>query len=110
MLGADVVVPERPRRFLRLRDRILRPGGEPLEHRYLAFLPRRPPCFLCTACRLTPSTPPICSHDQPRRRALSTCSSSSRSRSRPKAATARNPTSGSLLLAALANSVACVTV
>jgi len=78
-------------------------GGEALEHDYL------PPCFLCTACLLTPSAWPICCHDQPCRRALSTCSASSRSASRRSAATACSPTCGSWLVAAAAVSTASVT-
>src|SRR6266516_3836161 len=76
--------------------------GEPFEHHHLR------PCFLCTACLLTPSAPPISSQDQPCRRALSTCSASRRSARLRKAATARSPTCGSWLVAAAAISTASV--
>ncbi len=56
--------------------------GEPLEH--VPPLPQRRPCFLCTACLLTPSTSAISCQDQPWARARRTWVSSRCSSSRPQ--------------------------
>src|SRR5690606_23574984 len=77
------------------------PSGEPFEHQRL-------PYFLCTACRLTPSSAAISCQDQPWTRALRTCTASSCSSSRRSAATARSPTRGSRSPARAARSVASV--
>src|SRR5690606_30880854 len=68
---------------------LARGAREPLEHQYL-------PYFLCTACRLTPSSVAISCQDQPCTRALRTWTASSCSRRRRRAATDRRPTRGSL--------------
>ena len=49
------------------RDHVARPVGEPFEHHISqdGFRGRPPACFLCTACRLTPSTSAISCQDQP---------------------------------------------
>src|SRR5690606_39766581 len=70
-----------------------------------SFLRRRrpPPCFLWTACRLTPRQTAISCQDQPWSRALATWRASSRSASSRSARTARSPTAGSRLLASRAS-------
>ena len=60
----------------------------------------RGPCFWWTACLVTPSRPAMSCQDQPLARALSTCRASRASTRPRRAATARNPRSGSRLLAA----------
>src|SRR5690606_2956665 len=77
--------------------------GESFEHQRL-------PCFLCTACLVTPSSSAISCQDQPCTLALRTWTASRRSSSLRNAATARSPTRGSSLPAAVAKSVASVMV
>src|SRR5262249_58423240 len=67
--------------------------GEALEHHRL---PVRRPYLRCTVCLVTPSRLAMSCQDQPSSRACWTWSSSSRSASARRAATARSPTSGSL--------------
>src|SRR5688572_2198402 len=107
---ADLRTADRARLVLRPLDRLARSSREPLEHHrsLRASSLRPPPCFLWTACLLTPSASAICCQDHPRVRALSTCSASSDSSSARSDATAASPTAGSLLAVASARSVACV--
>src|SRR4051794_5240789 len=76
--------------------------GEAFEHgqSFRRSGPRPLAYFLCTACRVTPSSWAICSQVQPWSRALVTCSASRRSTSVRRDRTARSPTAGSRLLAA----------
>src|SRR5690606_8501204 len=93
--------------LLRLSDRLVddpaRGLGESFEHQRL-------PCFLCTACLVTPSSSAISCQDQPCTLALRTWTASRRSSSLRNVATARSPTRGSSLPAAVAKSVASVMV
>src|SRR5438270_6388601 len=68
-------------------------GGEALEHHRLR------PYLRWTVCLVTPRRLAMSCQDQPSSRACWTWSSSSRSASARRAATARSPTSGSLLAA-----------
>ena len=66
VLGADAAAPSAALAAATTASRA--PSAEPLEHqRSLRRSSRRPPCFLCTACLLTPSVSAICCHDQPAR-------------------------------------------
>src|SRR5262249_21110448 len=111
VLGADVAGIEPAGLLLGDGDGVPRALGEALEHqprllrrgRSFATPAGRPPCFLCTACRLTPSTSAICCHDQPWSRAFWTWSSSTVSSSSRSDTTACSPTSGSRLPVASAN-------
>src|ERR1700761_8618713 len=96
VLGADVVVVEAPGVVLGLHDDLAGRSGEALEHHRL---PIRRPYLRCTVCLVTPSRLAMSCHDQPSSRAFSTWSTSRRSVRDRRAATARNPTSGSLLAA-----------
>src|SRR5690348_3345059 len=96
VLAADVVVPESAGIGLGLDDDVASGVGEALEHHRL---PVRRPYLRCTACLVTPRRLAMSCQDQPSSRACWTCSSSSRSASARRAATARSPTSGSLLAA-----------
>src|SRR6476469_3751692 len=106
VLGADPLVPERLRLGPGALDDRPRVLGESLEHQPFSLLLR--PCLRCTACLDTPSAAPTCSQDQPRSRALATCSASRRSASVRSDATAARPTAGSVLSTAPARSrVSC---
>src|SRR5690349_14903308 len=96
VLAADVVVPEPTGLGLGLDDDVAGGIGEALEHHRL---PVRRPYLRCTVCLVTPRRPAMSCQDQPSSRACWTWSSSSRSASARRAATARSPTSGSLLAA-----------
>ena len=75
--------------------------GEAFEHHRP---PIRRPYLRCTVCLVTPSRSAMSCQDQPSSRALWTCRVSSRSARARRAATARRPTSGSLLVAPSATS------
>src|SRR5262249_2443785 len=96
VLAADVVVPEPTGVGLGLGDDLAGGVGEALEHHRL---PVRRPYLRCTVCLVTPRQVAMSCQDQPSSRARWTCRSSSRSASPRSAATARSPTSGSLLAA-----------
>src|SRR6185437_7552294 len=87
VLAADVVVPEPAGIGLGLDDDVAGGAGEALEHHRL---PRRP-YLRYTVCLVTPRRPAMSCQDQPSSRACWTCSSSSRSASARRAATARSP-------------------
>src|SRR6202034_1545339 len=95
MLAADVTVPE-PAGMLQGEGQ----GGEGLGGAGLhQRLPVRLPCLRCTVCLVTPSRVAMSCQDHPSARAFSTWRISSRSVSVRNAATARSPTSGSVLAA-----------
>src|SRR5438270_9877056 len=96
MLTADEAVAELARLRLGQDDDLAGAIGEALEHHRL---PIRRPCLRCTVCLVTPRRLAMSCQDQPSSRAFSTWRISSRSVSARRAATARNPTSGSLLAA-----------
>src|SRR6266511_938390 len=107
MLGPEPRMSQ-PGGFLLGEDHGL-PGlrGEPREHHE----PPRPRSrrrvyFLWTLCLLTPRCSAISCQLHPWALALPTCRASRLSRSRRRAATARNPVAGSLLPAAVASLVA----
>src|SRR5262245_5243287 len=102
VLRAEPGVPEGASLLFGADDDLAGRGRESLEHCH------RRPCFLCTACLLTPTACPISSQDQPCRLALSTWSASRRSTSCRSAATACRPTRGSGLVEANAASTASV--
>src|SRR5690606_10311192 len=84
----------------RVQDGLPGVVSEAFEHRGLRSPLRygcyiRWACFWCTACRVTPSAFAIACQDQPRARALRTCTASRCSTSLRSAATARSPTLGS---------------
>ncbi len=64
------VVAERAGLLVGAHDHRARLAREPLEHQRPLPIRRRVPCFLWTACRLTPSTSAICCQLQPCSRAL----------------------------------------
>src|SRR5262250_3671414 len=99
MLAANVVVPKPAGVLLGLDDDVASGLGETLEHHRL---PVRRPYLRCTVCLVTPRRLAMSCQDQPSSRARWTWSSSSRSASARRAATARSPTSGSLLAASSA--------
>src|SRR6266571_7703186 len=96
VLAADVVMPEPAGIFLGLDDGVASGVGEALEH-YRP--PVRRPYLRWTVCLVTPRRLAMSCQDQPSSRARWTWSSSSRSASARRAATARSPTSGSSLAA-----------
>src|SRR5690625_4368361 len=101
MLGTDVTVVQLTGFLLGALDDV--PGfgvnRSNIAYSFRCSEPRLPVYFLCTACRLTPSSRAISCHVHPWSRALVTWSSSRRSASSRRARTARNPTAGSGLLA-----------
>src|SRR5262249_59796799 len=101
MLAADIAVPKPAGMLLGLGHHSASLTGEALEHHRL---PTRRPYLRCTVCLVTPSRLAISCQDHPSARAFSTWRSSSRSISIRRAATARRPTSGSLLEAPSASS------
>src|ERR1700722_14055265 len=108
VLVADEAVPEAARLLGRASNDLPGVAGELFGHHRL---PGRGPCLRCTVCLVTPSRVAVSCHDHPRFRALSTWRISSRSVSARRAATARNPTSGSLSAAPSAiSSVLCIPV
>src|SRR5262249_6777678 len=96
VLAADVVMPEPAGVLLRLDHDVASGVGEALEHHRL---PVRRTYLRCTVCLVTPRRLAISCQDQPSSLACWTWSSSSCSASARRAATARSPTSGSLLAA-----------
>ena len=110
VLGADRLRAQLAGLLVRQHDHLAGLLREALEHQPRRPRIRREPCFLCTACLLTPSTSAICCQLQPRSRALRTCRASSDSSSRRSEATAASPTAGSRLAVASASSVASVIV
>src|SRR6266702_4747548 len=96
VLTADKAVLEPAGIGLGLDDDVAGILGEALEHHRL---PIRRPYLRWMVCLVTPRRLAMSCQDQPSSRAFSTWSSSSRSASARRAATARSPTSGSLLAA-----------
>src|SRR6185295_16243204 len=101
MLAADPVMAQAERALPGAGHHAAGVTGEPFQHH---CLPVRRPCLRCTVCLVTPSLSAISRHDQPCARALSTWRISSCSVRLLSAATARSPTSGSLLVAFPASS------
>ena len=96
VLAAHVAVPEPAGMLGGVYDEGTSVLGEAFEHQRL---PIRRPYLRCTVCLVTPRRSAMSCHDQPSSRAVCTCKTSSRSARARRAATARSPTSGSLLVA-----------